>query len=92
MAHGDKPVFVKFSADFCAPCQTIAGDLDKLSDEFKDRMGFVYCDVEKIEDVAHAFDVSDLPTFIVLKNLTPAGKAYGTKVDKVRALIEEQLK
>ena len=52
VAHGDKPVFVKFSADFCAPCQLIAEDLEQLSEEFKDKMGFVYVDVEKLEEIA----------------------------------------
>lgn len=52
IAHGDKPVFCKFSADFCGPCQLIAADLEKLSDEFAHKMGFIYVDVEALEDVA----------------------------------------
>jgi thioredoxin 1 len=68
VAHGDKPVFLKFSADFCAPCASIAGDLDKLAEEFGDRMGFVYVDVEALSEVQELYEVANLPTFIVLKN------------------------
>ena len=92
IAHGDKPVFLKFSADWCMPCQSIAADLDALSEEFKDKMGFIYVPVDVLEDVAQLYEVTDLPTFIVIKNLQATGKAYGTKVDKVRQLIEDSLK
>ena len=91
IAHGDKPVFCKFSADFCGPCQLIAADLEKLSEEFSDKMGFIYVDVEALEDVAQAFSVENLPTFIILKNLNPVGSEYGTKIDKVRELVEKVL-
>ena len=49
---GDKPVFVKFSAGFCGPCQIVNDDLEKLSIEFEDRMGFVFVDVEKLDEIA----------------------------------------
>ena len=70
----------------------IEGDLAALAEEFKERVGFVYIDVEKIEEVAELYEVTDLPKFVMLKELKDVGSFQGNKVEKIRELIEDSLK
>ena len=92
MAHGEKPVFLQFSAEWCGPCKMIEGDLAAMAEEFKDKVGFVYVEVDKLEEVAELYEVTDLPKFVILKNLKEEGSFQGNKVEKIRELIENSLK
>ncbi len=84
VGFGSTPVLLKFSADWCAPCQLIAPELDKLAEEFKDRMGFIYVDVDALPEVQELYEVVNLPTHILIINCETKGSAYGTKVDQIR--------
>jgi len=88
-AHGAKKVFVQFSASWCQPCESIKGDLEKFSEEFGEKLAFVYVDCEECEEVAEAYEVTDMPTFKILENLRPVATQLGTKLDKIREFIQE---
>ena len=67
-AQEDKPLFVAFSASWCAPCQAMVKDIypqPKVQDAMKTWVT-VYVDIEKREDVADSFKVRSLPTMVYL--------------------------
>ena len=37
---------IQFSAAWCGPCKTLKPVMDKLADEYKDKAGFYYADIE----------------------------------------------
>ena len=88
MAHGDKPVLIQFSADWCGPCKLIESDLASLAEDYKGEVGFVYADVEQLEEVAEAYSVTDLPLFVMTKNLETKGTFQGNKMEKIKELVE----
>lgn len=71
-----KLVLVDFFATWCGPCQILGPILEKLSDNFKDRIVFAKADVDQIPTNAQKFSVERIPTVIVFKD----GKVVNTFV------------
>lgn len=61
------PLFVKFSAVWCRPCQIIAPKFEQFSEENVSKMLAAHVDVEECEVIAQRFDIAAMPTFVVLK-------------------------
>ena len=62
-----KPVLVDFSAQWCGPCQMAAPIIDKLADEYKDKVLIVKVDVDENRETARQYGVMSIPTVIILK-------------------------
>ena len=88
-ADAPKKTFVQVSAEWCGPCQLIKDDLNAFAEEFDANYVFVYADVDKMEQVQEAFEVTTMPTFLIFKGPgAPIGKWEGGKVDKIREFLE----
>ncbi|SJL06157.1 related to Thioredoxin [Armillaria ostoyae] len=66
---------IDFHAHWCGPCHAIAPTYEDLSRKYKN-INFLKCDVDAAKDVASAYRVSAMPTFIFLKGTD--------KIDQVR--------
>ncbi|NCN45509.1 MAG: thioredoxin [Candidatus Pacebacteria bacterium CG10_big_fil_rev_8_21_14_0_10_36_11] len=64
---GDKPVFVDFFAEWCGPCQMAAPIIDKLADEFADRIVIAKLNVDENGSTAQEFGVMSIPTVLIFK-------------------------
>ena len=64
---GDKPVFVKFGAEWCGNCEMIADKLDEVATATGDKAVFLKVDVDEAEDVAEEYEVTSLPRMILFK-------------------------
>ncbi len=62
-----KPVLVDFYAQWCGPCQVAAPIIDKLADEYKDKILIVKVDVDENRKTAQKYGVMSIPTIIILK-------------------------
>ncbi len=60
------PVIVDFYAEWCGPCKLSAPILEKLSEEFKDKVKIVKVDVDQ-SDKAGEFGVMSIPTIVPFK-------------------------
>ena len=80
-----KPVLVDFWAEWCPPCLMVAPILEKLSEEYKDKVKICKLNVDEAPEVANRFGVSSIPTLILFKGGKEAGRQIG-------ALPEETLK
>src|SRR6056300_277515 len=59
---------IQFSAAWCGPCKALKPVMDKLSDEYKDKAGFYYADIEDGGiNTGSAAGIRGVPTVIVYK-------------------------
>ncbi|XP_056847400.1 thioredoxin H2 [Raphanus sativus] len=56
-----------FSASWCGPCRMIEPAFIAMSAKFTD-VEFVKLDVDELPDVAKEFNVTGMPTFVLVKN------------------------
>jgi thioredoxin len=89
------PVLVDLYAPWCAPCRMMSVVLDKLAPEYAGRAKFVKINTEEQPELANAFQVSSIPTVVLVQGgqvvngfvgLAPA-KTIQQMIDKVAAPI-----
>lgn len=73
--RSEKVVLVDFYADWCGPCKMAAPIVEELSGELADAV-FCKVNVDDSPELAAAFGVQSIPTFVVLSD----GKAVDMSV------------
>jgi thioredoxin 1 len=59
-------VLVDFYADWCGPCKRFAPTFEKLKGEYS-KVLFLKVDVDELDNLAQRYDVSAMPTFLLIK-------------------------
>ena len=84
----DKLIIIYFTAKWCGPCRAISPYYSELSGEFSNCV-FLKCDVDDCQDVSDACNISSMPTFIFIKNMTKIETFSGVDKIKLRITIEK---
>ncbi len=74
--QSDKPVLVDFWAEWCGPCRMVAPTLDEIADEDQS-IQIAKVDVDNQQELAHRYQVSSIPTFILFKDGQVADRMMG---------------
>ncbi|TDZ58307.1 Thioredoxin-like protein 1 [Colletotrichum sidae] len=84
-------VVADFYADWCGPCKTIAPFYEQLSASLsrKDVVTFVKIDVEAQKDIAKAYNVTSLPTFMIFREGTVLEKIQGADPRKLQEAVKK---
>ncbi|KAK7079257.1 hypothetical protein SK128_013659 [Halocaridina rubra] len=85
---GNKLVIVDFHATWCGPCKVIGPKLEVMSQEMTDVV-FLKVDVDEVEEVATAYQVSCMPTFVFIKNKEKVDAFSGANEAKVREYLQK---
>ncbi|MFH1959488.1 MAG: thioredoxin [Patescibacteria group bacterium] len=86
-------VFVDFFAMWCGPCNMAAPVVDKLADEYRDKIIIAKLDVDESKQTAQQYGVMSLPTAIIFKNGEEVDRTIGFPgEDGFRQMIERNLK
>lgn len=88
-----KPVVVDFWATWCGPCMGMAPIIDKLADEYADRVVIGKYNVDEESDLSNECRIMSLPTILFFKNgEKTAIRLAGSQTEAtLRAKIEELL-
>ncbi|NKY97112.1 MULTISPECIES: thioredoxin [Nocardiopsis] len=84
----DKPVLVDFWADWCGPCKQMAPVLDKLAEEYGDKIEVVKINTDKNPETPRSYNVLSLPTMNLYKDGEVVKQIIGAKPKR---LLEKEL-
>ncbi|GAA6013111.1 hypothetical protein JCM8202_003023 [Rhodotorula sphaerocarpa] len=87
-ASKDRLVVIDFHATWCGPCHAIAPVFEKLAGQYS-AATFLKVDVDKAQDVARAYRVSAMPTFVYVKNERKVHEVKGANAAQIEAGIKQ---
>jgi len=88
----NKLVFVDFNAVWCAPCKTMSPVVDKLSENYKQKVKVEKIDMEMNRELAQTLDVQSIPGFVLFKNGQKIWSGNGImSYDELKKLVEKNL-
>jgi thioredoxin 1 len=93
VAKSAQPVLVDFWAEWCVPCKTLLPTVEAVAEQFKGALRVGKMNVEDNPDVPFKYNVTTLPTLLVLK----AGQVVEQRVgliskEKLVQLLEPHVK
>lgn len=76
--QSDKPVLLDFYADWCGPCRMVSPLVDQIANE---NPQYLVCkiNVDDEPELASLFEVSSIPTLVVLKDGKIVSRSSGAR-------------
>jgi thioredoxin 1 len=87
-----QPVLVDFWAEWCVPCKTLASTVEVLAQELGGKLKVGKMNVEENTDVPFRYNVTGVPTLLVIKGGQVAEQRVGLlSKDKLLGLLKPHL-
>ena len=71
------PVMVDFYSDRCMPCRALMPIVEKLAEEYEGKLKVGKCNTDENMQLAAAYRISSIPTFMFFKNGKPEAVYIG---------------
>ncbi|CAL0308166.1 unnamed protein product [Lupinus luteus] len=84
----NKLMVIDFTATRCVPCKYMKPVIREFAAKYTD-VEFIKLDVDELLEVAQAFQVQAMPTFILIKKGKVVEKVMGPKREELQKLIEK---
>lgn len=89
VTSSEKKVLVDFYADWCGPCRMLSPIVEEIANEHPEFV-IAKVNVDDEGELAMRFDVSSIPTLVVLKNGETVNRAMGVRPKAaVLSLLED---
>lgn len=82
-------VVVDFFAEWCGPCKVIAPLYEQCADSFSKpgAVTFLKVDTDKQKDIARAYQISSLPTFLLFRDGKEVSRVAGADPKKLQDMV-----
>ena len=88
----DKPVFVDFWAPWCGPCKSMLPYIEKLGEEYADKVKVVKLNTQDNQEIAAKYGIVSIPTFMLIKDGEVQEQVLGVQqYPALKALIDPHL-
>lgn len=84
----DKYFIVDFNAEWCGPCKRIKPQFHELAHN-NPKIGFLSVDVDKVSELAEDYEVTAMPTFIILLGDKIKGRIIGANIEQVSKVVNQ---
>jgi thioredoxin 1 len=86
------PVVVDFWATYCQPCKAMVPHLQKIQDDFSDRVKIVQINIEENQAIPTRYKILKLPTLLLFKNGKVVDQIVGNPGPrKLREFVEKSV-
>lgn len=87
--RSELPVFIEFSADWCAPCKQVAPDVEAFAREVAGKVKVVMVDIDRSPVLAQQLRIQSVPTFMVFAEQRIADVVVGAiRKKQMLAMVE----
>jgi len=91
--ENNKPVLVDFFAEWCPPCKMLTPILEKLEEEFREKIIFAKVNVDICPLTSQKCGINPIPNVILFKQGKPAGNFVGLRTEEeIKTWLENLLK
>lgn len=85
----DRPVLLKFEADWCGPCQAMKPAIAELASEYGERLTIATLDIDQNNQTPYKLGVRGVPTVMLFKHGSVVGQKVGlTRKGDLAAMID----
>ncbi|KAH8345124.1 hypothetical protein KR059_006328, partial [Drosophila kikkawai] len=86
-----KIVILDFFANWCGPCKVCAPKLNVLADQYSEHVMILKVNVDENEDIAEDFNITSMPTFILIKEGEVLDTIIGANMDKLKKSMDKHI-
>jgi thioredoxin 1/putative thioredoxin len=87
--RSELPVLIDFYADWCAPCKTVAPEVEAVARELEGKAKVVKVDIDRSKRIAASLRIQAVPTFMVFARGRPVAMEQGAlRRRQLREMIE----
>lgn len=88
----NKLVVADYTATWCGPCKVVAPLIDKLAEDYSDRVTVVKIDIDKNPEAAKKHGIRSIPAVLVFRDGEVVENTFGSKPYEFYSnIIEAQL-
>jgi thioredoxin 1 len=88
----DRPVLLKFEAEWCGPCQAMKPAIAELASEYGDRLTIATLDIDQNNQTPYRLGVRGVPTVMLFNKGSIVGQKVGlARKAELAALVDKQV-
>jgi thioredoxin 1 len=91
--NNGKPVVVDFWANWCGPCNILSPILEKVAENYKEKIFFGKVNVDSAPLSSQKYNISQIPTVVLFKSGKPVSGFIGARPEEfIAQWLDENLK